>query len=102
MPISTPLLDYKLSLSMNPSNEAKRIEMSQIEHYLEQLVDSWLILVESIEMLQRGTLNTLKEPEVSHCILKDQNFVGDLNNIKSTIDYGFALAIGLVMQLSKL
>ncbi|RDX95493.1 hypothetical protein CR513_21987, partial [Mucuna pruriens] len=77
--VSSPLpVNYKLSSSMFPSNEVERMEISQWK----QLADSWQILVESIEMLLRGSLDISKGPQVLLYVTEDQNYLSEVMSIQ--------------------
>nr|KYP42748.1 Retrovirus-related Pol polyprotein from transposon TNT 1-94 [Cajanus cajan] len=132
-PISTPLpVNYKLSSSMSPSNEAERMEMSRVPYAsavgslmyamictrpdIAQAVgavsrfmadpgrEHWSIVKRILRYI-KGTSDVALCFEGSEFFVRgyvDSDFAGDLDKRKSTTGYVFTLAGGAVSWLSKL
>jgi hypothetical protein len=132
-PISTPLpINYKLSSSMNPSNEAERMEMSRVPYasavgsLMYAMICTRPDIAQAVGAVSRFMADPGKEHwdvvkrilryikgtlDVSLCfrglqfIVKgyvDSDFAGDLDKRRSTTGYVFTLAGGAVIWLSKL
>jgi len=132
-PISTPLLiNYKLSSGMIPSNEAERMEMSQVPYALAvgSLMYAMICTRPDIAQAMGAVSRFMADPGKEHWdvvkrILRyikgtsdvalcfrglefivnsyvDSNFAGDLDKRRSTTGYVFTLAGGAVSWLSKL
>ena len=126
-PISTPLfINFKLSSSMSPNNEAERMEMSRVSYasavgslmfamictrpditqavgvvsrYMANPGGEHWNAVKKILRYIRGTSNVALCYGGSDFIVRgyvDLDFAGDLDKRKSTIDYVFTLAGGTV------
>ncbi|KAK9181573.1 hypothetical protein WN944_024711 [Citrus x changshan-huyou] len=102
--ISTPLpVNFKLSSSMCPSNEAERKKMSQ-GPYASAVGKHW-IAVKRILRYIKGTLDVALCYGGSEFTVRgyvDSDFTGDLDKRKSTTGYVFTLAGAAVSWVSKL
>ena len=126
------LVNYKLSLGMYPSNEAERMEMSQVPYasVVGSLVYAMICtrpnIAQAVGLVSRFMANPGKEhwnaikrirryiKGTSRAALSfgglefivrgygDSDFVGDLAKRKSTTGYMFTLAGGAMSRLSKL
>ncbi|KAH9668961.1 Integrase catalytic domain-containing protein [Citrus sinensis] len=120
--ISTPLsVNFKLSSSMCPSNEAERKEMSRVPYAsvvgslmfamictrpdIAQAVGAHWIIVKRILRYIRGTSDVALCYGGSEFTVRgyvDSDFAGDLDKRKSTTGYVFTLAGAAVSWVSKL
>ncbi|KAL3846133.1 hypothetical protein ACJIZ3_003536 [Penstemon smallii] len=120
-PISTPLpINFKLSSSMSPSNEAERMEMSRVPYasavgsLMFAMVCTRPDIAQAVGAVSRYMANPdiSRVPRMLHYVMGDQTllseamliqiFAGDLDKSKSTTCYVFTLAGGAVSWVSKL
>ena len=132
-PVSTPLpINYKLSSSMRPSNEAERMEMSRVPYasavgsLMYAMICTRPDIAQAVGMVSRFMADPGREhwnavkrilryikgtSDVALCFggsefvvrgYVDSDFAGDLDKRKSTTGYVFTLAGGAVSWLSKL
>ncbi|KAL5852379.1 hypothetical protein ACOSQ3_007497 [Xanthoceras sorbifolium] len=132
-PISTPLpINFKLSSSMSPSNEAERMEMSRIPYasavgsLMFAMICTRPDIAQAVGVISRYMANPGREhwnnvkrilryirgtSDVALCYggsdftvrgYVDSDFAGDLDKRKSTTGYVFTIAGGAVSWISKL
>lgn len=132
-PISTPLpINYKLSSSMNPSNEAERMKMSRVPYasavgsLMYAMICTRPDIAQVVGVVSRFMVDPSKEhwdavkrilryikgtSDVALCFgglefcvrgYVDSDYAGDLDKRKSTTGYVFTIAGGAVSWLSKL
>ncbi|KAL3849434.1 hypothetical protein ACJIZ3_011316 [Penstemon smallii] len=117
-PIFTPLpINFKLSSSMSPSNEAERMEMSRVPYasavgsLMFAMVCTRPDIAQAVGAVSRYMANPGKEhwstmKRILRYIKGTSNaalyFAGDLDKSKSTTGYVFTLAGGAVSWVSKL
>uniref|UniRef100_A0A2N9IBB7 Integrase catalytic domain-containing protein n=1 Tax=Fagus sylvatica TaxID=28930 RepID=A0A2N9IBB7_FAGSY len=106
-PIPTPLpINFKLSSSMSPSNEAERMEMSRVPYasavgsLMFAMVCTRPDIAQAVGVVSRYMVNPGSDFTVRGYV--DSDYAGDLDKSKSTSGYVFTLAGGAVSWVSKL
>ncbi|KAH9689185.1 hypothetical protein KPL70_015411 [Citrus sinensis] len=103
--ISTPLpVNFKLSSSMCPSNEAERKEMSRVPYAsaVGSLMFAMICTRPDIAQAVGAVSRYMANPEFTVRGYVDSVFAGDLDKRKSTTGYVFTLAGAAVSWVSKL